>query len=105
MNRTSTKHVPFLFYCEPVFKTNSRIAQERSCSVYSRFEEDALAFVEREAMQQKLSTFRPVKESTGDDMRGKLVPASFHGSPIKRKKDPEDALAVVDRKGKSRISC
>ena len=109
MNRSNTKHVPFLFYCrqrllcEPVFKTNSRIAQEWSCSMYSRFEEDTLTFVERDAMQQRLSTYRSVKESTAADMPGNLLPASFHGSPLKRKKNTEDALAVVNRKGKPHV--
>ena len=109
MNRANTKHAPFLFYCrqrvlsEPIFQLNSRIAQAWSCDMYSRFEENTLGYLERADMQQRLATSRSIKQSTGAEVPGKLLPASFHGSPAKRKKDIEDALAVVNRRGKPHL--
>lgn len=88
---------------EPAFQTNSRIAQEWSCSMYSRFEENTLTYVETQAIQQRLASYRSVTTSMPGDRPGTLLPASFHGSPVKRKKDTEDALAVVNRRGKPHL--
>ena len=109
MNRANTKHVPLLFYCrqrvlsEPNFQLNSRIAQAWSCDMYSRVKENTLGYLERADMQQRLATSRSIKQSTGAEVPGKLLPASFHGSPAKRKNDTEDALVVVDRRGKPHL--
>ena len=109
MNISNSKHVPFLFYCrqrllcEKVFKYNSRIAQEWACSMYSRFEENTLSFAESTQMQNRVALFRSVRQS-GSEAPGKLLPASFHGSPAKKKKDTEDALlAIVNRRGRPHI--
>lgn len=109
MNKYNTTHVPFLFYCrqrlmcEPVFKLNSRIAQEWSCSMYSRFEENTLTYAETGGMQRRLASYRTVRESSDGQTPGKLLPATFHGSPMKRKRDTEDALAVVNRRGRPHL--
>ena len=61
MNRTNTHPVTFPFYCrqrmlsEPIFWTNSRIAQEWTCDSLSRMEEETLSFVENSALQQRLA--------------------------------------------------
>lgn len=109
MNRENTVHVPFLFYCrqrlmhEPVFRMNSRIAQEWSCSMFSRFEENKLTYAETSMMQQRLSSYKSIRNSLAGERPGVLLPATFHGSPVKRRKDTEDALAVVNRKGKPHL--
>lgn len=71
MNRTGTKHVPFLFYgrqrllSEPIFKRNSRVAQQWCCDMFSRFEETKLTSFE--------SDERSITKSTGDSQPGKLL--------------------------------
>lgn len=111
MNRAGTKHVPFLFYCrqrllsEPIFQRNSRIAQEWCCDMFSRFEENKLTYFETDELQNKLrlASKRSISESTGDNQPGKLLPATFHGSPLKRKSDTEDALSIVNRRGRPQL--
>lgn len=111
MNRAGKEHVPFLFYCrqrllsEPLFQRNSRIAQEWCCDMYSRFEENKLSYFESDELQHKvrLATRRSITECTPDHQPGKLLPASFHGSPLKRKSDTEDALSIVNRRGRPQV--
>lgn len=109
MNRANTHHVPFLFYCrqrmlsEPVFQLNSRVSQEWACTMYSRHEENTLYYIESQ-LQQRLASSRSVQESSDSlNPPGKLLPASFHGSPAKKKSDTEDALAIVNRMGKPHL--
>lgn len=98
MNRAGTEHVPFLLYerqrllSEPLFQRNSRIAQEWCCDMYSRFEENKITYFESNELQHKirLATRRSITESTLDSQPGKLLPSSFHGSPLKHKSDTED---------------
>ena len=71
--------------------------------MYSRFEENTLSFAESAHMQQRIASFRTIKDTTGDGSPGKLLPATFHGSPLKRKQDAEDALAVVNRRGRPHL--
>ena len=107
MNRANDSHVPFPSYCrqrissESIFKTNtgSRIAQERACDSMSRLKED-LSFAENSPLQQRLATDRSIRNSSNGENPGKILPASHPGSPAKRKSDTEDALAVVNRKGR-----
>lgn len=109
LDASNKTHVPFLFYCrqrllcEPIFKINSRITQEWCCSMYSRFEEETLTFAETNQMQVRLASFRSIAKSSGTGTPRKLLPASFHGSPAKRKRDTEDALAVVNRRGRPHV--
>ena len=105
MNRAYDSHVPFSFYCrqrmlsESIFKTNSRIAQEWACDSMSRLEED-LSFTENSPLQQILATDRSIRNSSHGENLGKSLPASHPGSPAKCKSDTEDALAIVNRKGR-----
>ena len=66
-------------------------------------EENTLRFIEAAYFQQRLASARSIPQSTCADKPGQLVPVSFHGSPAKRKNDTEDALAVVNRKGKPHL--
>ena len=43
------------------------------------------------------------QEITRNNEPGKLLPASFHGSPLKRTHDTEDALAIVNRRGRPQL--
>lgn len=54
-------------------------------------------------LQQKLAKFRAVRQATANGNPGTLLPLSFHGSPVKRKEDTEDALAVVNRRRKAHL--
>lgn len=104
-NRESHEHEACTVYIvlPPTSPERASFPQEWSCcSTYSRFEGNTLTLVECDAVQRRLSEFRSVnKEPTEDDVPGKLLPASFRGSPTKRKKDAKDALAVVDLKRKA----
>ena len=108
MNRANDSHVPFPFYCrqrilsESIFKTNSRIAQEWACDSMSRLEED-LSFTEDSPLQQRLATDCSIRNSVNGENPGKILPASNPGSPAKRKSDTEDALAIVNRKGRPHL--
>ena len=51
----------------------------------------------------RLASKRSITESTANHEPGKLLPASFHGSPLKRKQDTEDALAIVNRRGRPQL--
>ena len=109
MNRSNTSCVPFLFYCrqrilaEKVFQINSRDAQEWPCDMYSRHEQHTLNYVEFSGLQQKLATMPSLREASANDNPGKNSPASYHASPMKRKKDTQDALAIVKRRGKPHL--
>ena len=67
----------------------------------SRLEED-LSFTENSPLQQRLATDRSIRTSNGENP-GKILPASHPGSPAKRKSDTEDALAIVNRKGRPHL--
>lgn len=73
--------------------------------MFSRYEENKLSYFETDDFQNKvrLATKRSIHESTGDNSPGKLLPASFHGSPFKRKHDTEDALVIVNRRGRPQL--
>ena len=108
MNRANDSHVPFPFYCrqrilESVFKTNRRIAQEWACDSMSRLEEERLSFAENSPLQQRLATDRSIRNSSNGENPGKILPASHAGSPAKRKSDTEDALGIVNRKGRPHL--
>lgn len=109
MNRKNDCHVPFPFYCrqrilsEPIFITNSRIAQEWACDSMSRLEEERLSFVEHSPLQQRLATDRSIRESSSGDNPGRVLPASHPSSPAKRKSDTEDALAITNRLGRPHL--
>ena len=62
-----------------------------------RLEED-LSFTENSLLQQRLATYRSIRNSSNGENPGKILPASHPGSPAKRKSDIEDALAIVNRK-------
>ena len=104
-NRANDSHVPFPFYCrqrilsESVFKTNSRIAQECACDSMSRLEED-LSFTENSPLQQILATDCSIRNSSHGENLGKTLPVSHHGPSAKCKSDTEDALAIVNQKGR-----
>ena len=108
MNRANDSHVPFPSYCrqriscESIFKTNSRIPQEWACDSMSRLEED-LSFAENSPLQQRLATNRSIRNSSNGENPGKILPASHPGSPAKRKSDTEDALAIVNWKGRPHL--
>lgn len=110
MSVSSDHHVPFLVYCrqrlltERIFQTNCRIAQEWCCDMFSRHEEHTLSFVQNNAnVQQRVASYRSIRDSSNAQPPGKLLPASFHASPTKRKNDTEDALAIVNRLGKPHL--
>ena len=109
INRANDSHVPFTFYChqrilsELIFKTNSRIAQEWACDSMSRLEEERLSFAENSPLQQRLASDRSIRNSSNGENPGKILPTSHPGSPAKRKSDTEDALAVVNRKGRPHL--
>ena len=65
----------------------------------SRLEED-LSFTENSPLQQILATDRSIRNSSHGENLGKSLPASHPGSPAKCKSDTEDALAIVNRKGR-----
>ena len=52
--------------------------------MYSRFEENKLTYFESDNVQNniRLASKRSITESTGHNEPGKLLPASFHGSPL-----------------------
>ena len=87
---------------ESIFKTNSRIAQEWACDSASRLEED-LSFAENSPLQQSLATYRSIRNSSNGENPGNILPASHPGSPAQRKSDTEDALVIVNRKGRPRL--
>lgn len=69
MNRSNTAHVTFPFDCrqrlwsEPVFKSNSRIAQEWTCDYLSRMEGGGLLYAQNSSLQQSLATDRAIRDS------------------------------------------
>ena len=101
--------VPFPFCCrqrilsESLFKTNTRIAQEWACDSSSRLEEERLLFADISPLQQRLATDRSIRSSSNSDNPGKIIPASHPGSPSKRKSYTEDALDIVNRKGRPNL--
>lgn len=109
MNRDNTEHVKFPYYCrqrllsEPIFKLNSRLAQEWACDSLSRMEESRLTYVQRDDVQRRLASDRSIRDSSSSEQPGKLLPASHPGSPCKRKSDTEDALAIVNRRGRPHL--
>ena len=109
MNVAGDSHVTLPFYCrqrflcERVFQRNSRIAQEWITDSLSRSEEDQLTCIESEPIQKRLATARSISQTSSTEKPGQLLPVSFHGPPAKRKHDTEDALAVVNRKGKPHL--
>ena len=109
MNRANDSYVPFPFYCrqrilsESIFKTNSRIAQEWVCDSMNRLKEERLSFAENSPLQQRHATDRSIRNSSNGKNPGKILPASHPDSPAKRKSDTEDALAIVNRKGRPRL--
>lgn len=88
---------------ESIFKINSRIAQEWACDSLSRLEEERLSFAENSPLQQRVATNRSIRNSSNGDNPGKILPASHPGSPSKRKSDTEDALAIVNGKGRPHL--
>ena len=68
----------------------------------SRLEED-LSFTENSPLQQRLATDRFIRNSSNGENPGKILPASHAGSPAKRKSDTEDALAIMNRKGRPHL--
>ena len=109
MNRANDSHILSPFYCrqrilsESLFKTNTRIAQEWACDSSSRLEEERLLFAEISPLQQRLATDRSIRSSSNSDNPGKIIPASHPGSPSKRKSYTEDALDIVNRKGRPNL--
>ena len=65
----------------------------------SRLEED-LSFTENSPLQQIFATDRSIRNSSYGENLGKSLPASHPGSPAKCKSDTEDALAIVNQKGR-----
>ena len=55
----------------PIFKTNSRIAQEWACDYMSRLEED-LSFAENSPLRQRLATDRSIRNSSNGENPGKF---------------------------------
>ena len=51
----------------------------------------------------RLATDRSIRNSSNGENPGKILPASHPGSPAKRKSDTEDALAIVNRKGRPHL--
>ena len=89
-----------------MFKTNSRIAQEWGCDSLSRLEEKHLWFAELRIVPfnnglQLIVLFVVLQT----DNPGKILPAPHPGSPSERtgKSDTEDALAIVNRKGRPHL--
>ena len=68
----------------------------------SRLEED-LSFAENSPFQHRLATYRSIRNSSKGENPGKILPASHPGSPAQRKSDTEDALVIVNRKGRPRL--
>ena len=69
----------------------------------SRLEEERLSFAENSPLQQRLATDRSIRNSSNGENPGKILPASHAGSPAKRKSDTEDALAIMNRKGRPHL--
>ena len=63
-------------------------------------EEEKLSFVENSTLQQRLASDSSIRDSSPSEHPGKLLPASYPGSPAKRKSDTEDALCIVNRRGR-----
>ena len=68
----------------------------------SRLEED-LSFTEDSPLQQRLATDCSIRNSVNGENPGKILPASHPGSPANRKSDTDDALAIVNRKGRPHL--
>ena len=62
-----------------------------------------LSFVENSTLQQRFASDRSIRNSSPSEHSGKLLPASHPGSPAKRKSDTEDALCVVNRRGRPHL--
>ena len=60
-------------------------------------------FAENSPLQQRLATYRSIRNSSNGENPGKILPASHPASPAKRKSDTEDALAIVNRKGRPHL--
>lgn len=110
MCQYGAEHIPSLTYCrqhlfcESVFHVNSRVAQEWMTDVFSKHDEHTLVFSEPISKVQKRIAFcRSIRESTTSQIPGKLMPASFHGSPAQRKNGTEDALAITNRCGQHHL--
>ena len=109
MDVAGDSHVTLPFYCrqrilcERVFQRNSRIAQEWITDSLSRSEKNQLTFIESEPSQKRLATARSISRTSSTEKHGQLLPVSFHSYPAKRKHDTEDALAVVNKKGKPHL--
>ena len=69
----------------------------------SRLEEERLTFAVNSPLQQRLATDRSIRNSSNGENPGKILPASHRDSPAKRKSDTENALAIVDRKGRHHL--
>ena len=70
--------------------------------MYSRHEH-TLNYIQFSGLQQRLASRRSITQALPNDQPGIPLPASFHGSPMELKKDPENALAVVNRRGKPHL--
>lgn len=109
MNIVGNAHVTLPFYCiqrntsERFFQINSRTAQEWVTDSLSRTEGKKLSFMASEPFQQRLATAQSITLSISSGKPGQLLPVSFQGSLVKRKRDSEDALAVVNRNGKPHL--
>ena len=69
----------------------------------SRLEEERLSFAENSPLQQRLASDRSIRSSSNGENPGKILPVSHPGSPAKRKSDTEDAIAIVNRKGRPHL--
>ena len=69
----------------------------------SRLEEERLSFAESSPLEQRLATDRSIRNSSNGENPGKILPASHPGSPAKHNSDTEDALAIMNRKGRPHL--
>lgn len=62
-----------------------------------------ISFLETPSCQKRIASYRSIKNANPSQQVGKLLPVSFHGSPLKQRKDTEDALSVVQRLGRPHL--
>ena len=102
---TTGKPVSALYYArqrlliEPVFHVLSSVAQEWACDQYVRTDELKLSYIERQLPKKRRTTKNAIHNASSEQIVGKRLPASFHGSHSSRKRKQLDAMAVVARRG------
>ncbi|CAM9746325.1 unnamed protein product [Phaeothamnion confervicola] len=118
-NNTPAYHesLPIGFYArqrlmnDESFYLLPRVAQEWACDMQSRQEDMVLGYLRSQKMQQRIASYRTIRtfdaanDNDGDGPMkiGKRLPFSHPGHPAARRKNEQEALAVVARRGKPHL--